>query len=109
LAAGQTKTGINITLPVGGTVSGNITTSGTTDPADLRVVIFRASDGRFVTTEIRSGLYSINGLLPGTPYTICFDGRIFTRESVSAPYGSAPQCYNDVPWSPGTAWFAPPS
>lgn len=99
VAAGQTTSGIDISLPVGGAISGNVTLSGTTDPARADVKVFRASDGRFVSAGFAFGSYSIDGLLPGVPYTVCF--RVF-GVSPGAPYGSASQCYNDVSWTPGS-------
>lgn len=101
LSAGQNKTGINVTLPVGGAVSGTVTVRPSTNGASVSVKIFNANTHQYVTSgsssSYSSGSYQVTGLAGGYSYIVCFDGRYYTYDAAT-PYGTMPQCYNNVPW-----------
>jgi hypothetical protein len=98
LSAGQAKGNINITLPIGGGISGNVTVFGSANPASVQVEIYNATTHRWVTSTYTFGNpYEVDGLAGGYSYIVCFDGRYNT--SGTTPYGSVPQCFNNVAWN----------
>jgi hypothetical protein len=98
ISSGQHRTGVNITLQIGGQVSGTVYVYNFLDPArDVQVKLFTTGGKQVMSTysDSEDGTYSLKSLSPGS-YVVCFDGRF------SSPTTYRPQCYDTVAWS-GTA------
>jgi hypothetical protein len=97
LSAGQQKSGINVTLPVGGSIAGAASVFGTANDAEAFVSVYNATTHKQVASGFANGPYAVSSLAGGYSYIVCFDGRFLAFGNT--PYGSAPQCYPDVPWN----------
>jgi hypothetical protein len=99
LTAGQNRTGIDVTLHVGGEISGIVSNTGLkTSPIDfVTVEIFTATGRSLATTSSAfDGTYDVKGLAPNaTGYIVCFDGRTV---GFGVGPGYLPECWQDQPW-----------
>lgn len=97
IGAGQRRSGIDIALPVGGEISGDLFIgAGPATAAGIDVYLFTAG-GEKITTETwhESDTYSLTGLAPKFGYKVCFDGRY----GGPSQRGFRPQCYDSVEWN----------
>lgn len=95
-----TRTGVNVALHVGGSVSGTTFVGAGPSTADsIEVELFTAGGVALTTTSSASdGTYSFTGLTPrsgASGYVVCFDGR----NTFDHPRGYRPQCYNQKAWN----------
>lgn len=100
LKAGQNRTGVNIALGAGGSISGSILAAGTTTGLNFVQADVYDSAGRIVQeADTVAGAYKVSGLAPsGSGYTVCFNGRYDTTDTSSSGYQS--QCWKNVGWNP---------
>lgn len=102
IGSGQQRTGINISVPVGGAISGAVTTPSHAGIAGVVVKLFDTSGNPIasVLSGFDGGTYAFTGVTPKTAsksdgYIVCFDGRITSDTSP----GYLPQCFNNIAWS----------
>lgn len=99
LSAGQNRTGVNIALNAGGTISGTAFKSdGTTAATNVTVDVYTTSGGRLARTssDFAADTYSLANLpASGTGSIVCFDGR--DASFASANY--SPRCWQDQHWN----------
>jgi hypothetical protein len=99
LSPGQHKSGIDISLHGGASISGTTTAFGGGTPVGNVEVDVYEPDGTslaFTRTDSTTGTYAFADLLPsGTGYVVCFDGRA----AVLGGAGYLPQCWHDQTWS----------
>jgi hypothetical protein len=102
VSSGTTATGIDAPLAAAGAIAGAVTAPGGGGLGNVLVDV-TDSAGNFVAqlSTDSSGDYSANGLAAtATGYTVCFDATSATGGSSTTGYSS--QCYQNVPWTPGT-------
>jgi hypothetical protein len=102
LSPGTIVTGVDVSLHVGGEISGSTNTTGlkTSPIANVTVKVFTGA-GQLVATGTSAfdGSFAFRDLLPNsTGYIVCFDGR----HTVAGQPDFLPECWQDKPWS-GTA------
>lgn len=99
LSAGQSRTGIAIEVPLGGTISGTVTDDGGQPLADICVLAYDVGDFYAITRETRTdaqGGYTLDRLVESL-YSVGFI-------DCDALYGVAPEAYPDV----DVVYFAAP-
>ena len=91
MAPGAIHSGIDATIAVAGSISGQVTEqSGGAPVADATVVLFDASGNEVTTTGVDSnGAYTFGGVKPGNWQVCAQPGPAETDNA---------ECYNGVPW-----------
>ena len=99
LSPGQNITAVDVSLHVGGEISGSTNTTGlkTSPIANVTVKVFNGAEQLVATgTSAFDGSFAFKDLLPNsTGYFVCFDGR----HAVFGGAGYLPECWQDQPWS----------
>ena len=102
VGAGQHRTGVDIALHPGGTITGTVTDDADTPkPLGGVDVYLYTSSGDYLTyaTTSSDGSYSFTGLLPAPSagYRVCFDGR----DATGSVGGYVPECWDNQTWHVG--------
>lgn len=101
LRTGGTASNVDAALGLGGTISGQVTTAAGNPASAGFVELFGANGPINSAQSDADGNYRLTGVGPATgPYTVCFQDQ---SDHTASPTGWAPQCYQAIPWSGGTA------
>ncbi len=100
---GSTRTGVNAALAPAGGISGTVTDAGGTHHglAGVFVSAQRMSTGEGgLTVSAANGGYLVGGLVPGSDYTVCFQGSSATGGSTDN-LGYVDECFDNQPFLDG--------
>jgi protocatechuate 3,4-dioxygenase beta subunit len=91
VTAGSTTTGVDISLAIGGAISGTVTDDAGSAVAGIAVSSFGSGLGFGATTDA-AGQFLIRGM-PGGTYAVCFEGAGIA--TAGAPYGYSGDCVGE--------------
>jgi hypothetical protein len=97
LTTGQKKTGINLALNVGGSISGTVQDSVGGGLSTTVSIYANGYQVQTAYTDFGTGAYVARDLRPSaTGYVVCFRGQYAYGGSSTTGYTS--ECYNDQVW-----------
>jgi molybdopterin-binding protein len=102
VTVGSTTSGIDVSLPAGGAISGTVTDTSSGPLTEVSVVVFTTGanpDNVGYASTAANGTYTVAGL-PAGSYDVCFDASAATGGS--SPAGYVDQCYNNTAWDGDT-------
>jgi hypothetical protein len=99
VSVGHTHTGINIALPVGAAISGQLTDAGNGNPLkNAGVEVFNSSGGFLASVSTNStGHYTVKGLAAAAGYRVC--AFPFSPSATVQYHG---KCWKTVAWNGGS-------
>ena len=104
VSLGQTKTGINVSLPTAAAMSGKVTTKSGKAITGVTVTLRNRNTGTIVSTgTTTNGTFAITGLeAPSKGYTVCFNPQFAPIKSGT---GYLPRCFHNAAWNGLTTKF----